>query len=714
MADRPAPASQALNHETHLASSGAPAVPTNAPAEGTLLLDGATDATAAHTLQLGTGAMPPPAPTQATLRAGAPSTQPVGGETSPPRRRSAEGLAVGQRFQGKYEILRLLGVGGMGRVYQARHCELETLVAIKIMASALSNDPEAVERFKREAKAMARVQHPNAVRVLDYGVEQGDCYLIMEFLQGETLRERLARAGRPPLETLIRYAEQVFAVLEFMHRQNITHRDLKPDNIFLARSETTGEDVVKVLDFGIAKIQTATVVNMTTEGTMMGTPRYMSPEQCRGGQIDGRADLYSMGVVLYEMCAGRPPFDGDSPITVALKHVHEPPPPLRSFNPDVPEAVAAVIHKALEKSPSDRFRTAREFAQALLAAANLTPRVLPDGQRLAPPDAGEVAAAADRPATSKGETRPYGRGLPLDETAPARPSRLLYGAAGVAALGLLLGVVWFTGWVTPRPTPVAAPPSAAPAVPAALENFVFIPAGTFTMGRDPGGDEFTEDKRVPLDETPAHPVSVGAFYMAKYETTNAEYKRFLTATGHPAPRSWKQGGYPPGQDEFPVTDVSWNDARAYCEWLTRTNPDGVTFRLPTEAEWEYAARGTDGRLFPWGSFWRDGMANTRQAVNTSQVLLLPVNVEPNNTRDKSAFGVFGMGGNVCEWTASDFTVYPGGGYRPTGRDVECKVYRGGHFASPVSDAGTTSRKWRLPDTTREFLGFRIAADPPKP
>ncbi|QUV99200.1 SUMF1/EgtB/PvdO family nonheme iron enzyme [Chloracidobacterium sp. MS 40/45] len=690
-----------------------------------------------QTIQLGTGPVDQREVGRETARAQPPSTQPVGVETSPPKQRPVEGLAIGHRFQGKYEILRLLGVGGMGRVYQARHCELDSLVAIKIMVSSLSSDREAIERFKREARAMARVQHPNAVRVLDSGVEQGDCYLIMEFLEGETLRERMTRLrhqGTPPsLETIIRYAEQVFAVLEFMHRQNITHRDLKPDNIFLTRI-ADGEETVKVLDFGIAKIQTATVVGMTTEGTMVGTPRYMSPEQCRGGAIDGRADIYSMGVVLYEMLAGCPPFDGDTAIAVALKHINEPPPPLRQLNPNVPEAVAAVIHRALEKSPSQRFRTAQEFSHALLKAAGLAPAQpgLPAAGAPSSAIPSEDVPTLKRPADS-GDTRPYGNGLPLDEGAARRPKKVFIAAAVVVG-ALVLGSIMMSDELSrlrnfilgQGATPVVTPPSpSSPATPKALENFILVPAGTFTMGRDTGPDDFTSDKRVPADETPAHQVTVPAFYLARYETTNAEYKRFVAATGHPAPRSWKQGNYPPGQDDFPVTDVSWQDARAYCDWLTKTNGDGITFRLPTEAEWEYAARGTDGRLFPWGSFWRDGTANTRQAkvgaigqspgdMGQSPLLLLPVNVEPNNTRDKSAFGVFGMGGNVCEWTASDFAVYPGSTYRPTGRDLECKVYRGGHFASPLSDALASSRKWTLPDKTQEFLGFRVAATPAQP
>jgi serine/threonine protein kinase len=719
MAKQPELTSDAIEQTRLAASAGALTGELTDQTQVSVTENGAgaqTDLVVEHTIQLGTG----PVDQRETARAQPPSTQPVGMETtSPPRQRPVEGLAIGQRFQGKYEILRLLGVGGMGRVYKARHCELDTLVAIKIMVGSLSSDREAIERFKREARAMARVQHPNAVRVLDSGVEQGDCYLIMEFLEGETLRERMTRLRQqgtsPSLETIIRYAEQVFAVLEFMHRQNITHRDLKPDNIFLARTPD-GEEIVKVLDFGIAKIQTATVVGMTTEGTMMGTPRYMSPEQCRGTAIDGRADIYSMGVVLYEMLAGQPPFDGDTAIAVALKHVNEPPPPLRELNPNVPEEVAAVIHRALEKSPSQRFRTAQEFSQALLKAAGLTP-AQPGLPAAVAPSSGipsEDVPTLKRPADS-GDTRPYGSGLPLDEGAAKRPNWFLVAAGGVIALSLVVVGVQLSWQSVSQPaSPVTSPSPSAPAAPKVLENFILIPAGTFTMGRDAGPDDFTSDKRVPADETPAHQVTVPAFYLAKYETTNAEYKRFVAATGHRAPRSWKQGNYPPGQDDFPVTDISWQDAVAYCDWLTKTNGEGITFRLPTEAEWEYAARGTDGRLFPWGSFWRDGTANTRQAKGTNEVLLLPVNVEPNNTRDKSAFGVFGMGGNVCEWTASDFAPYPGSPYRPTGRDLECKVYRGGHFASPLSDALASSRKWTLPDKTQEFLGFRVAATPAQP
>jgi formylglycine-generating enzyme required for sulfatase activity len=168
------------------------------------------------------------------------------------------------------------------------------------------------------------------------------------------------------------------------------------------------------------------------------------------------------------------------------------------------------------------------------------------------------------------------------------------------------------------------------------------------MGRPAGTEGLVELEKLvgsaPEDEVPAHPVHVDGFYLSRHETTNADYHRFVAATGHPVPAGWKDGKIPPGQADFPVTGISWQDAQAYCAWLTQRGTGGVVFRLPTEAEWEYTARGQDGRLFPWGNFWRDGLANTGQALGSGQTLLLPVNVEPNNTRDRSALGICGMGG----------------------------------------------------------------------
>lgn len=667
--------------------------------------------------------------TNATISSGLPQTSPMENVQTQSNRPGDGGFKVGEVFQGKFEIVKLLGVGGMGRVYQAQHIDLENMVAIKILSSALNNDRDAIERFKREAKAMGRIQHPNAVRVIDSGVDNGNCYLVMEFLEGESLRERLAKRRILTVAETIRYAEQVFYVLEFMHRKQITHRDLKPDNIFLQNQE--GQEIVKVLDFGIAKVQTATAVasNLTRDGMMIGTPRYMSPEQCQGIGVDGRSDLYSMGVVLWEMLSGTVPFDDENPFVTALKHINNQLPSLASVAPDLPPEIVAVITRALEKQPDKRYQTAKELSQALLDAARLAPALntpMLESGFVNSAEAEEAARIlADRP--KGGGTMPYGDRAPAGgggstagtAVAPTPPKPwLMYAAAGVVGIGLLAGGLKFAGLLPgggpgQKIDPNVTTPPDGPKVPKALENFVLIPAGEFTMGLDEGKDDFTKDKKVPVDEIPAHSVKVEAFYLAKYEVTNAEYKKFIEDSKHPAPKTWNGGTFEPGKEDFPVTDISWEDAKAYCDWLSKK--EGLQFRLPTEAEWEYAARGADKRVFPWGNYWKDGVANTLQELDRSskQTLLLPVNVEPNNTRDKSASGIFGLGGNVCEWTDSNFAAYPNGKYQPKGKDTECKVYRGGAFSSELGDARATSRKWSLITTTRPDLGFRVSATPAK-
>jgi serine/threonine-protein kinase len=732
--------------ETLFVSSGAErdAADGRPPAGGTLAFEGATNAlreddgrgtspvrggqgdTIAATALMDADAVrpgPTPGPVNATISNGLVQTSPAEAYPTHGGART-EGFQLGERFQGKYEIVRLLGVGGMGRVYQARHLDLDTMVAIKVLSSALNRDHDAIERFKREARAMAKIQHPNAVRVIDYGVGDENCYLVMEFLEGESLRDRLQKRGRLPVAETVKYAEQVFYALEFMHRKGITHRDLKPDNIFLQQDD--GLEVVKVLDFGIAKVQTATAVNsnLTRDGMMIGTPRYMSPEQCQGQAVDGRSDLYSFGVVLYEMLSGTVPFDDENPFVTALKHINNPLPPLHAVAPDLAPEIVATIHKALAKPAAERHQSAKEFAQALLAAANMTPALnmpMLDAEtttnELTPVATPTKDAPTDRKGGRKGGTVPYGKAVSVvtDEGGGARSKPwLTYAAAGVVGVGLLFGALKVTGVlpggesVPPKTEPTAAMTSG-PVAASALTEFILIPGGEFVMGADEGDGDVKPEK----DESPAHAEKVAPFYIGRYEVTNAEYKKFVDAKAYAPPKHWKNGAYDPGTDEFPVTNVSWQDAAAYCEWLSEK--EGVAFRLPTEAEWEYAARGADKRMYPWGDYKRDNIANTNQYKEDAkgQTLLARVTEPPNNVTDKSAFGVFGMGGNVCEWTASNFAAYAGSKYSPTPKDLECKVYRGGNFSSPLSQARTTSRKWNVPSLTRDDLGFRVAATPPQ-
>ena len=262
------------------------------------------------------------------------------------------------QLMASYSLEAPLGRGGMGLVYRARHLVLDKEVAIKFMTPALSEDPVFGARFLQEARMMARIDHPNIVRVLDAGEHDNRRFLVMELLEGETLSERLQR--QPPLEPreAIRITSATLAALEEIHTQVVVHRDIKPANVFLCRS-----GAVKIMDFGIALATTEP--RLTEFGKMIGTPEYMSPEQADGSAVTAWSDLYSVGVVLYEMLAGKPPFTADSPLVVLNLHVNRPLPPL----PDsIPAPLRQVVDRALAKQPASRYASAREMLEALKAA----------------------------------------------------------------------------------------------------------------------------------------------------------------------------------------------------------------------------------------------------------------------------------------------------------------------------------------------------------
>ncbi len=256
-------------------------------------------------------------------------------------------------FDGRYRIQRKLGAGGMADVYLAEDQELGRRIAIKILNGRHANDDQFIERFRREAKNAAALNHPNIVSIYDRGEAEETYYIAMEFLDGRTLKELIVSRGAAPVNVAIEYARQILSALRFAHRHGIVHRDIKPHNVMV-----DGEGRVKVTDFGIARAGTS---QMTEAGSIVGTAQYLSPEQARGGEVDPRSDLYSLGIVLYELLTGKTPFDGETPVEIAMKHLSTAPKPPSALRPDVPPELDMVVMRALAKNPDDRYQSADEM-----------------------------------------------------------------------------------------------------------------------------------------------------------------------------------------------------------------------------------------------------------------------------------------------------------------------------------------------------------------
>ncbi|HEX9035896.1 MAG TPA: serine/threonine-protein kinase [Ktedonobacterales bacterium] len=269
-------------------------------------------------------------------------------------------------------ITLMLGQGGMARVYRAHQDRLDRDVAIKILPPYYASDPDFVERFKQEARALARFSHPHIVVVHDAGEEHGLLFIIMEYIAGGNLREYMRQSLS--LAEVTRIIREVAGALTYAHERGVIHRDVKPVNVLLDANKRA-----VLSDFGIAKVMASSAA-VSRSGAGVGTPEYMSPEQCRGGQVDARTDIYALGVMLFEMLTGHTPFEADNYTALAHSHIYETPPPPSRYNPRISPAVQAVVLKALEKSPADRFQTAVEMAVTLEQAA-ATQAPLPPGER---------------------------------------------------------------------------------------------------------------------------------------------------------------------------------------------------------------------------------------------------------------------------------------------------------------------------------------------
>jgi serine/threonine-protein kinase len=298
---------------------------------------------------------------------------------------------VGEVVAGRYELEELVGTGGMSSVFRAKDTLLERNVALKILHEQYTRDDDYVERFRREARSVAQLAHPNIVTVIDRGEQDGRQFIVFEYVDGESLKQLVDRTGPLPVEQAVELALQIARALAFAHQQGLVHRDIKPQNVLLNE-----DGRAKVTDFGIAR-SLDVQHGMTQTGTVMGTSDYIAPEQARGERVDEQTDVYSLGVVLYELLTGEVPFPGDNFVAVAMRHINEPPPSVRARRPDVPARLDSAIQRAMAKEPRDRFGSMGELVAELEASV---------GEMAGPDDDTGTIVVPVRPRLARGRRWP--------------------------------------------------------------------------------------------------------------------------------------------------------------------------------------------------------------------------------------------------------------------------------------------------------------------
>jgi formylglycine-generating enzyme required for sulfatase activity len=713
------------------------------------------------------------------------------------------------RELGEYFVFERIGAGSMAEVYKALQPSMDRLVGIKILSPALSHDPQFVARFRREVQIVASLEHPHILPVIDFGEGEGTFYLVMRYVGGGTLNDLIDQGPiSPPMA--LRYLSEVGEALDYAHQRRVVHRDVKPRNVLL---DQLGNPFLA--DFGLARLIEGG--HITPSGVeMIGTPHYMSPEQARGQPVDGRSDLYALGVVLYQMLTGRVPFEADSTVGIIMKHINNPAPAITEAWPELPEALNAVMAKAMAKEPDERYQMAHELTQAVAGALGTSVMAGPivtrpvdgagSGLRRAGAGSGLTlwrklsilaqwggrrlrSRQPDRLSTLFGRLFPTRRqrtllwgslllilvgvfgalsmlsGLsplappaaPAASTTAAQPSSSLTpaplsatlnhaqqstsatGTAAALAVGAAASQAALahvakatllaapTASVAPHPTRVLSAKDLMPEV--------YVPAGPFLLG-SADADRWARD-----DEKPQVRVTLDGFWIDRTEVTVAQFQLFVDLTGHQTDAesgccagvysqlggmvfspdrafvvnaNWllpEGGGGNVAVPNQPVVQVSWNDAVAYCTWAGR--------RLPTEAEWEKAARGPGGLIYPWGN----GFEGRRLNFCDKNCSALGHDTTTDDTFPRagpvgvfvtgaSPYDVLDMAGNVREWVHDPYDFR---GYsrvptaNPPGLEAGLtRVLRGGSWIDNFKRVRAAARDSNAPDGRDNLTGFRCA------
>jgi eukaryotic-like serine/threonine-protein kinase len=569
-----------------------------------------------------------------------------------------------QTHLGRYELLEYLG-GGMADVYRASDALMNRIVAIKILKEAHCSDADAKARFVQEARVAGNLLHENIIRVYDFGEDERQRpYMIMEFLEGRDFAKAIRSSELGELGAKLKLADSVADALHYIHSRKIVHRDIKPENIFL-----TNSGQVKLMDFGIARQEN---MSLTQAGFVIGTPSYMAPEQIRGERATELVDVYAFGVLLFELTTAQKAFAGKTYEQIFHAILNEPlsAEPLHSCGAS--DQLIALIQQCVAKNPLDRPQGLQAVRAALRELPEMTGRaataavyaptqIFPEAIATPPKSLAVPAAPA-----------------PVSKTRP-KPSKGVWISVGCAAAVLLLIGIYFA--VRPK-QPVSAR-SHPVSIAMRTGEMVLVPAGPFKFGED------------------NHSEPLPAFYIDKTEVSNDTYSMFAQETGHLLPP-----GFRGDKPEWPIVNIRLEDAAAFAAWAGK--------RLPTYREWEKAARGIDGRVYPWGES-ADFQNHANVAAKPKQPgTPLPVAALPGG---HSPFGALQMVGNVWEWvneptrpTAADLRDYAKILKPPPTATEPWVQIRGGSYKETLDpkvmwDGVTVPARLR-----NETIGFRCAKD----
>ena len=713
---------------------------------------------------------------------------------------------------GEYRILQVLGIGGMGVVFRAEDSRLKRQVAIKVMKPSVASSRSAKDRFIREAQFTAAIEHDNIVQIYQVGEDNGVPFIAMPFLKGESLKSRLERKGKLPQSDVIKIGIQVAAGLAAAHERNLIHRDIKPDNLWL--EEKTGR--VKILDFGLVRASSEDA-GLTQSGAVMGTPRYMAPEQAMGEDVDARCDLFSLGSVLYHLVSGNLPFEGANLTATLMAVVHQEPRRLDSVADGIHPELVQLISRLLAKDRNNRPANASGVAKSLSAIhqqlKRATSKPANDESRSGSGEMPKLVPQSllSEPKPDKEEPRVVNatKAAPIPPAGPPKQRMLLAAGAGGILL-VMLGVLFYTitdkdgnktvvkvpsgtpaefdlqpgsklsireeadsattsavsgskpqssdstagwhGWPADAPKPAIAPFDADQAkkhqeewavylkVPVEYTNsigmkFRLIPPGEFLMGSTQeeieaclpaAGDDVLWQDCI-KSEGPRHKVVLTQpVYIAVHEVTQAQFQQITQKNPAAFAATGKWAEYVAGVDTttLPVEGVVWNDAVEFCRLLKEKEglvgtPEGVSanapyghepYRLPSEAEWEFACRSGSNAAYDIGDS-TDHLPRVAWYIDTSKDRTHAVGELSSNS-----FGLFDMHGNAWEWVldawnperylniADQNAVNP---FNPPAADAE-RMTRGGNYVSGTSTCRSASRCSEASAHSVSVIGFRLA------